>query len=109
MGNYQRTDILKGFKRGTEDSLRLRSVLQGFNDKAFTEYEAIIDLLEERKGAWEFQEGELVFFDDNDAKRFNEHMIAIQDLTDREEELVRWTNEKEKQKLHDLSAKGLFD
>lgn len=102
--DYERTDFLRGFRRGVARADRVQLALQVLRDKEFVEFEAIIDLLEDRKGMWEIQEGQFMFYDDNDVKRYNEHFIALQDLEDRQFELLGRNIEESKQKLNELSS-----
>ena len=100
--DYKRTGNLEGFRRGVARQDQLFFSRMESLDKQFTEIEAVIDLLEERKGAWEVQDAQFVFDDDKDAQRFNDHFIAMEGLAARGEDLMRRNLEESKELLHEL-------
>ncbi|MCS7064089.1 MAG: hypothetical protein NZM04_08645, partial [Methylacidiphilales bacterium] len=83
----QKKIMLRGYDRTLIESRKIMDVIWGLEYNIILEAEKIIDLLSKKKGAWLIKNNEIIFKHDNDMTAFNNHLIAIQIMAHKQEEI----------------------
>ena len=86
--NYRR-GILNGFKEGMANQRSQIDEIWDLEIKAISEIENIIALLAVKQGAWEVQNGELLFANQSDVDNFNSYLTAIQEHLARQQAIQK--------------------
>lgn len=84
-----KSKMLSNFNQGMEMAKKDLDTLLPLEDKIIDEFENIIDLLSERKGAWVIDGEHISFNNDNDLERFDSYISAIQKIANRQEDFKR--------------------
>lgn len=84
-----RQEMASGFDRGMAKSRTQIDALWELEAKTISEFENIFALLAARNGAWVVQDGKILFASDHDLNTFNSYVLAIQDLTSKEEAIQK--------------------
>jgi hypothetical protein len=88
-----RQKIMGGFDRGmAKNRSRMDSILD-LEAKSVAEFENIFALLSTKKGAWEVQDGKILFASDSDLREFNSYLTHIKELTSKEETIQKQSSE----------------
>lgn len=81
--------MLSGFESGMIKSRQQIDTMWEMEKNIVLECEKIINFLSDRKRTWVVSEGQILFQNDNDVKRFNSYFSTIQDLAKQQEVLQR--------------------
>ena len=81
-------EMKDGFKRGMEPTKVTIDRNWFLEEKCLSEFEKIIDLLSTHKDAWVIENGQILFYNENDLKEFNAYIFNIQDIV-KEQQLIQ--------------------
>ena len=84
-----RKEMVSSFDTGMAKSRAQIDALWDLEAKTISEFENIFALLSARNGAWVVQDGKILFASDRDLNTFNSYVVAIQDLTSKEEAIQK--------------------
>jgi hypothetical protein len=88
-----RQKIMSGFNRGmAKNRSRIDSVWD-LEAKSVAKFGNIFALLSTKMGAWEVQDGKILFANDSDLKEFNSYLTNIKELTNEEDAIQQQSSE----------------
>ena len=85
MSNSSRQEMTSGFDRGMEEAQF--DGLWALQKGVLSECESSFDLLSRRPKQWVISDGRILFYDENDLRRFNSCIISIQNLAAEQEKI----------------------
>ena len=86
---YSKKEFIRGFDSGLQESRAKYDSLWDLENESVLEFEKIIRLLLEKKGAWEIQNGQIAFANDSDLAQFNSYLEAIQAVVSKQEAIQK--------------------
>lgn len=89
VSDNSRREMANGFNKGMVKSRSQIETLWDLEAKIISELENIFVLLSARKGAWEIQNGQILFASDSDVSVFNSYLTVIQELIAKEEAIQK--------------------
>lgn len=89
LSDESKKEALAGFDKGMKEATNNIDTLWFLESKTISEFENIIMLLSAKKGAWIIEDGQILFYNNNDLERFNSYITSIQNIMKQQEEIQR--------------------
>ena len=103
-----KSKMLRGFEETEAAALSQMDAFYDLENKIISEVGSIMDLLSERKGFWEIQDGNIIFSEQSDSDIFNSHISAIQKYSARENAIREQSTQEVTNKLNRLQELEIF-
>lgn len=80
-------EMLAGFERGMEKAEGQIDEMWVLERNVVGEFENIINLLSARNSAWVVEGGQILFYNEDDLKRFNSYIASIQNIVNQQQQI----------------------
>jgi hypothetical protein len=84
-----KNEMLLGFEQGMEKAQDQIYEMWALEEKVLKEYENVINYLSARKNAWVVKEGQILFYNYDDLKRFNAYIASIQNILNKQQQIQK--------------------